>query len=125
MTDAPNQKYDLVIIGTGMAGMAAAVFAANRGITTAIVGSLGESWFTGGLIDLMGVHPIGSGKTWRDPWAVSVGGEAAGSSVEARSQADRLITIPSPQGVESLNTAVAGSVILFEARRQRRSGGTT
>ena len=64
-----NQKYDLTIIGTGMAGMAAAVFAANRGISTAIVGSLGESWFTGGLIDLMGVHPIGSGKIWRDPWA--------------------------------------------------------
>ena len=69
MTDTPNQKYDLVIIGTGMAGMAAAVFAANRGIPTAIVGSLGESWFTGGLIDLMGVHPIGNGKTWRNPWA--------------------------------------------------------
>ena len=69
MTDTPNQKYDFVIIGTGMAGMAAAVFAANRGIPTAIVGSLGESWFTGGLIDLMGVHPIGNGKTWRDPWA--------------------------------------------------------
>ena len=69
MTDATNQKYDLAIIGTGMAGMAAAVFAVNRGISTAVVGSLGESWFTGGLIDLMGVHPIGSAKTWRDPWA--------------------------------------------------------
>jgi glycerol-3-phosphate dehydrogenase subunit B len=69
MTDATNQKYDLAIIGTGMAGMAAAVFAVNRGISTVIVGSLGESWFTGGLIDLMGVHPIGNGSTWRDPWA--------------------------------------------------------
>jgi len=69
MTDATSQKYELAIIGTGMAGMAAAVFAANRGISTVIVGSLGESWFTGGLIDLMGVHPIGSRKTWRDPWA--------------------------------------------------------
>ena len=69
MTDTTNQKYDLVIIGTGMAGMAAAVFASKRGISTAIVGSLGESWFTGGLIDLMGVHPIVEGKTWRDPWA--------------------------------------------------------
>jgi glycerol-3-phosphate dehydrogenase subunit B len=69
MTDATNQKYDLAIIGTGMAGMAAAVFAINRGISTVIVGSLGESWFTGGLIDLMGVHPISTGKTWRDPWA--------------------------------------------------------
>jgi glycerol-3-phosphate dehydrogenase subunit B len=69
MTDATNSKYDLAIIGTGMAGMAAAVFAVNRGISTVIVGSLGESWFTGGLIDLMGVHPIESAKTWRDPWA--------------------------------------------------------
>ena len=69
MTDTTNQKYDLAIIGTGMAGMAAAVFAANRGISTAIVGSLGESWFTAGLIDLMGVHPMTEGKTWHDPWA--------------------------------------------------------
>ncbi|MCP4626708.1 MAG: anaerobic glycerol-3-phosphate dehydrogenase subunit B [bacterium] len=69
MKDTTNQKYDLVIIGAGMAGMAAAVFAAGRGISTAIVGSLGESWFTGGLIDLMGVHPIAEGRTWRDPWA--------------------------------------------------------
>ena len=69
MTDSTIKKYDLAIIGTGMAGMAAAVFAINRGISTAIVGSLGESWFTGGLIDLMGVHPVGTGKTWRDPWA--------------------------------------------------------
>jgi glycerol-3-phosphate dehydrogenase subunit B len=69
MTSTTNQKYDLAIIGTGMAGMAAAVFAANRGISTVIAGSLGESWFTGGLIDLMGVHPIESVKRWRDPWA--------------------------------------------------------
>jgi len=69
MTDPANQKYDLTVIGAGMTGMAAAVFAADRGISTAIVGALGESWFTGGLIDLMGVHPIAAGKTWRDPWA--------------------------------------------------------
>jgi len=69
MYDTTNQTFDLAIIGSGMAGMAAAVFAANRGISTAIVGSLGESWFTGGLIDLMGVHPVGSGKAWQDPWA--------------------------------------------------------
>lgn len=62
---------------------------------------------------------------WRDPWAVIVGGEAEGSSVEASSLADRLIRIPCREGVESLNAAVAGSVILFEARRQRRLGGTT
>jgi glycerol-3-phosphate dehydrogenase subunit B len=69
MTDGTNQKYDFAIIGAGMAGMAAAVFAAKRGLSTVIVGSLVESWFTGGLIDLMGVHPIESDKSWQDPWA--------------------------------------------------------
>jgi glycerol-3-phosphate dehydrogenase subunit B len=69
MTDRTNQKYDIAIIGAGMAGMAAAVFAAKRGLSTVIVGSLVESWFTGGLIDLMGVHPIESDKSWQDPWA--------------------------------------------------------
>ena len=64
----PSRKYELAIIGAGMAGMAAAVFAANRGISTVIIGSLGESWFTSGLIDLMGIHPIESGKRWRTPW---------------------------------------------------------
>ena len=69
MTDTSNQKYDLAIIGAGMAGMAAAVFAAERGLSTVIVGSLAESWFTGGLIDLVGIHPIESGESWQDPWA--------------------------------------------------------
>jgi len=69
MIESTTHKYDLAIIGAGMAGMAAAVFAANRGISTAMIGSLGESWFTGGLIDLMGVHPVAEGKAWEDPWA--------------------------------------------------------
>jgi len=69
MTDVANQTYDLAVIGTGLAGMSAAVFAANRGISTVIVGSMGESWFTSGLIDLMGVHPIANGTIWQDPWA--------------------------------------------------------
>jgi len=69
MTESSNKKFDLAIIGAGMAGMAAAVFAAKRGLSTVITGSLAESWFTGGLIDLMGIHPVESGKSWQDPWA--------------------------------------------------------
>lgn len=69
MTESTNPKYDLAIIGAGMAGMAAAVFAAKRGLSTVIMGSLAESWFTGGLIDLMGIHPIAGGNSWQDPWA--------------------------------------------------------
>lgn len=59
---------ELVVIGAGMAGMAAALFALNRGISTVQVGIASEIIFATGLIDLMGVHPIESGKTWENPW---------------------------------------------------------
>ncbi len=57
---------------------------------------------------------------WRRPSTLVVGGEAAGASPQARARA-LPIAIPMANGVESLNAAVAGSVILFEAARQRRS----
>lgn len=69
MSAKKQSEFDLTVIGAGLAGMAAAAFAANRGISTAIVGPLGETWFTSGLMDLMGVHPVDSGRTWSDPWA--------------------------------------------------------
>lgn len=59
---------------------------------------------------------------WRQPSALIVGGEAEGASPQARSRA-RSITIPMIGQVESLNAAMAGAVILFEAARQRRGGG--
>lgn len=52
-----------------MAGSAAALFAANRGVDVAQVGVTGEMIFASGLLDLMGVHPLEEGKTWLDPWA--------------------------------------------------------
>jgi TrmH family RNA methyltransferase len=57
---------------------------------------------------------------WRQPAALVVGGEAAGAGAEARTAATA-IAIPMQNSVESLNAAVAGSVILFEAARQRRT----
>lgn len=56
---------------------------------------------------------------WRRPSALVVGGEAHGPSDEALRQATARVSIPLAAGVESLNAAVAGSVILFEAKRQR------
>ena len=61
-------KKDLVVIGTGMAGMAAALFAARQGINTAQVGIMGQINFASGLIDLMGVHPVGRDRIRSDPW---------------------------------------------------------
>lgn len=57
---------------------------------------------------------------WCAPSAVVVGGEADGVSREALQAARQLVDIPMRVGVESLNAAMAGTVILFEARRQRR-----
>lgn len=59
---------------------------------------------------------------WRQPSALLVGNEAHGLSAEAREYATKLISIPMRGRAESLNVAVAASVILFEAQRQRILG---
>lgn len=59
---------------------------------------------------------------WRQPSVLVIGNEANGVSAEALSRATRTLGIPMDSAVESLNAAVAGSVILFEAARQRRLG---
>lgn len=59
---------------------------------------------------------------WRQPCAIVVGSEAHGPGAEAR-QRSSAIMIPMAGSTESLNAAVAGSVILFEAARQRRAAG--
>lgn len=57
---------------------------------------------------------------WRQPSSVILGSEATGISHQASSQLTGYVTIPMHSEVESLNAAVAGAVILFEAARQRR-----
>jgi RNA methyltransferase, TrmH family len=59
---------------------------------------------------------------WRQPSALIVGNEAHGLSEAARACASSSIGIPMRGRAESLNAAVAGSVILFEALRQRTRG---
>jgi TrmH family RNA methyltransferase len=56
---------------------------------------------------------------WRGAAAVIVGSEAEGVGPEAAALATARAAIPLAAGVESLNAAVAGSVLLFEAVRQR------
>ena len=64
-----NIRCELLIIGSGMAGMAATLFAAQRGIDAVQVGITGEINFASGLIDLLGVHPVDKATLWEDPWA--------------------------------------------------------
>jgi TrmH family RNA methyltransferase len=53
------------------------------------------------------------------PCALMIGNEGSGLSDEWLQLADARITIPTPGRVESLNAAVAGSLLLYEAARQR------
>jgi RNA methyltransferase, TrmH family len=54
------------------------------------------------------------------PVALLVGNEGTGLRESWLSEADARVTIPYPGPVESLNAAVAGSVLLYEAARQRQ-----
>jgi glycerol-3-phosphate dehydrogenase subunit B len=66
MINSKAIEADVCIIGAGLAGLAAALFAANRGLTGLQVGHTGEISFASGFLDLMGVTE----KTvWDDPWA--------------------------------------------------------
>jgi TrmH family RNA methyltransferase len=53
--------------------------------------------------------------------AVMIGNEGAGLASEWMEMSDARVTIPCPGPVESLNAAVAGSLLLYEASRQRDS----
>jgi tRNA G18 (ribose-2'-O)-methylase SpoU len=65
---------------------------------------------------------------WKSPVAVLIGNEGAGLDEEIVRSCDARVSVPQRDsgktgGVESLNAAMAGSVLLYEAMRQR--GGIT
>jgi TrmH family RNA methyltransferase len=57
------------------------------------------------------------------PTVLIVGAEGSGLSDRARSMVDQFVSIPLQSRVESLNAGVAGSIMLYEANRQRRASG--
>lgn len=54
------------------------------------------------------------------PLAIFIGGEGAGLPKSVMSHMDETIAVPHSPRVESLNAAVAASIVLYEAARQRR-----
>src|ERR1700722_8383129 len=56
---------------------------------------------------------------FRRACAVMIGNEGAGLGAGGRGLREGRVTIPYPGDVESLNAAVAGSLLLYEASRQR------
>jgi RNA methyltransferase, TrmH family len=71
----------------------------------------------------LGDHPPPDALDWRQPATLIVAGETGRESEPVAELTSAAVAIPMAAGVESLNAAVAGAVILFEAARQRRRGG--
>ncbi len=57
---------DLAVIGSGLAGFAASIFAINRGIRTAQIGNTGAVAYTTGYLDLFG--RLEADQLLNDPW---------------------------------------------------------
>ena len=57
---------------------------------------------------------------WTVPSVIIIGGEAFGPTESIRTLATANVRIPLAADVESLNAGVAGSLLIFEAARQRR-----
>jgi len=63
-------------------------------------------------------HALG-GIDLGSPVALWIGNEGSGLATEVIAACDAAVTIPCPGPVESLNAAIAASVLLYEASRQR------
>jgi glycerol-3-phosphate dehydrogenase subunit B len=61
-----THETELAVIGAGISGCAATLFALNRGIKVTQVGNTGALAFTSGYFDLLGVD---QGKIIQDPWS--------------------------------------------------------
>jgi TrmH family RNA methyltransferase len=56
---------------------------------------------------------------WLGRTLIFVGGEGAGLTTDVIAACDDRVTVPMQRPVESLNVAVAGALLVYEARRQR------
>jgi len=56
---------------------------------------------------------------FQQPTLLVLGNEGAGLSTQLATLADEVVQIPLEEGVESLNVAIAASLLLYEAKRQR------
>ncbi|MBF0101048.1 MAG: glycerol-3-phosphate dehydrogenase subunit GlpB [Desulfobacterales bacterium] len=68
MSNTETLNSDITIIGSGMAGMTAAFFAAKRGLSTIQIGHPTCFSLYSGFLDLLGVFPTETQKPVDDPW---------------------------------------------------------
>ena len=64
----PWRTYDVAVVGAGLAGMSAAVFAATRGLRARRWATRGRSC-SRAACSTVAVHPVEEGRAWSNPWA--------------------------------------------------------
>jgi len=119
-----------VVLGAGCCGpynakavraSAGSLFSVSVVEVDDLAGALGQLRGEGARVVLS--DPRAGRAVWevdlKGPTVVVVGSEARGASEAVRAECDVAASVPLSEGVESLNAAVAASVVLFEARRQR------
>lgn len=129
MADEKILRCDLMVIGSGMAGMAASVFATKRGLSVAQTGVTGESVYTSGVMDVMGVHPVAEGKLWEDPFAAmqAVAADIPGhpygkvSADEMKSAFDEFLAFFADKGLAYRTSGALNSDILTAMGTLKRS----
>lgn len=85
--------------------------------------ALGEQWTVVGL-DEAGGHQLAH-TDLTGPTLLVVGNETTGMSAGWREACDVIAEIPMSGSASSLNASVAGSIALYEARRQRSTGAVS
>lgn len=82
-----------------------------------------ETWKRRANVRVLGAAGEGArdytDRVWRGRVLLQLGCERGGLSETQRALCDELVAIPMTGEVDSLNVAVAGGVLLYEARRQR------
>jgi len=59
---------DVLIVGSGLAGMSSTFFSLEQGLKTIQIGRGCPLQFYSGFFDIMGTYPIQENKTWENPW---------------------------------------------------------
>ena len=92
-------------------------------VVTGVAASEALSWLGSHDFSLRGAVAHGgtphTDVDWSRRSALVLGNEATGLDESVRPQLDELVTVPMSGHAESLNVAIAGAVLCFEALRQR------
>ncbi|MBW1989105.1 MAG: glycerol-3-phosphate dehydrogenase subunit GlpB [Deltaproteobacteria bacterium] len=64
----PEQRFDLAVVGAGLAGLCAALFAARKGAKVLVAGPNSSLQFASGFLDILAVQPVEQGRVWDHPF---------------------------------------------------------